>query len=264
MIVVYVNSMADTATFSKLYEGLEDLILLYNPTREEVDKVLNEKPNEKLMLFGHGDSRGLFSADFIGGEYIIDKVTVPLLQKRGVIGIWCYASEFARMNNLRGFFTYMFISNLAESLLCGCNIHEENVIFKENKLFSLKINELIKNNVPMEEWQEILYKNANTDLDFVEFNYSNLSYFDGVNNFVPRSPLYENLLSKARAIFLDDLEELEYQYIICFTDNNGENRWERCDSYDKMVERVDKLSNVLKDENVSNVMIFSERKQVFV
>ena len=77
MIVVFVNSKEDTATFSRLYDGLEDITLLYNPTREEVENVLRERPTERLMCLGHGTSLGLFSHDFKG--YIIDRDTIPLL-----------------------------------------------------------------------------------------------------------------------------------------------------------------------------------------
>ena len=128
MIVVFVNSMEDTATFSRLYDGLEDVTLLYNPTREEVENVLRERPTERLMCLGHGSARGLFSHDFKG--YLIDRNTTPLLQTREMIGIWCYASDFARLNNLRGFFTYMFISNPQEAFQHRCGEVSEEVVFE--------------------------------------------------------------------------------------------------------------------------------------
>ena len=115
MIAVFVNSMADTATFAPLFKDIEG-ISLYNPTREELEKVLAENPTETFMCLGHGSPRGLFSADMHG--FLLDRDNVHLLKDRDVIGIWCYASDFARLNNLRGFFTYMFISNAQE-----CSYH---------------------------------------------------------------------------------------------------------------------------------------------
>lgn len=76
MIIVYVNSQTDTDTFSRLYEGMEGSTLLYNPTRQEVEKVLSERPEERVMLFGHGTAFGLMNEDLSG--YLIDKDTVPL------------------------------------------------------------------------------------------------------------------------------------------------------------------------------------------
>lgn len=178
MIVVYVNSMEDTATFDAIYRNLnEDTIILHNPTRAEVDAILTERPTETLLCFGHGTPRGLFSHDFSG--MLIDAESVPLLVNREMIGIWCYASNFGIAHNLRGFFTYMFISNQQECAFNRCGWYENEVIFAENRLFAERINTLIRENTPLEQWVEILYESRNADLPFVEFNYGNLSYLDG-------------------------------------------------------------------------------------
>lgn len=178
MIVVYVNSMADTATFDAIYRNLnEDTIILHNPSRAEVDAILTERPTETLLCFGHGSPRGLFSHDFSG--MLIDAESVPLLVNREMIGIWCYASNFGIAHNLRGFFTYMFISNQQECAFNRCGWYEDSVIFAENRLFAERVNELIRNETPIEQWVEILYESRNADLPFVEFNYGNLSYLDG-------------------------------------------------------------------------------------
>ena len=178
MIVVYVNSMADTATFDAIYRNLnEDTIILHNPSRAEVDAILTERPTETLLCFGHGTPRGLFSHDF--SDMLIDAESVPLLVNREMIGIWCYASNFGIAHNLRGFFTYMFISNQQECVFNRCGWYEDSVIFAENRLFAERVNELIRNETPLEEWVDILYESHNTDLPFVEFNYGNLAYLDG-------------------------------------------------------------------------------------
>lgn len=178
MIVVYVNSMEDTATFDAIYRNLnEDTIILHNPSRAEVDAILTERPTETLLCFGHGSPRGLFSHDFSG--MLIDAESVPLLVNREMIGIWCYASNFGTAHNLRGFFTYMFISNQQECAFNRCGWYDNSVIFAENRLFAERINTLIRENTPLEQWVEILYESRNADLPFVEFNYGNLSYLDG-------------------------------------------------------------------------------------
>lgn len=178
MIVVYVNSMEDTATFDAIYRDLnEDTIILHNPSRAEVENLLIERPTETLLLFGHGSARGLFSHDFSG--MLIDGESVPLLMNREIIGIWCYASLFGARYNLRGFFTYMFISNSQECVCNRCGYYTNNVIFEENRLFAERVNNLIREGTPLEEWVEILYENRNDELEFVNFNYGNLSYLDG-------------------------------------------------------------------------------------
>ena len=270
MIVVFVNSMEDTATFSRLYDGLEDVTLLYNPTREEVENVLRERPTERLMCLGHGSSRGLFSHDFKG--YIIDRDTTPLLQTREMIGIWCYASDFARLNNLRGFFTYMFISNPQEANFHRCGEVPEEVVFEENRLFSQRVNNLIREDVPMEDWVERLYESANTELKFVDFNYSNLSYFDGENNYVPQSLLDEE--RSADPCLLDETEweegtlwhdfsiEEEESNVICYIDNDGRKVWEEYNGYDKAIDRYNDLSAELNEENAEKIMLFNRNTEI--
>jgi hypothetical protein len=170
--------MEDTATFDAIYRNLnEDTIILHNPSRAEVDAILTERPTETLLCFGHGSPRGLFSHDFSG--MLIDAESVPLLVNREMIGIWCYASNFGVAHNLRGFFTYMFISNQQECAFNRCGWYDNSVIFAENRLFAERINTLIRENTPLEQWVEILYESRNADLPFVEFNYGNLSYLDG-------------------------------------------------------------------------------------
>lgn len=183
MIVVYVNTMEDTATFSRLYDGL-DCTLLYNPTREEVETALANNPTETLMCLGHGSSRGLFASDMRG--FLIDSKMLDLLVTREIIGIWCYASDFARYNNLRGFFTYMFISNSNECLWNRCGEYSNDIIFEQNRKFATNINNLIIDGTPIEDWVELLYNDCDIDLPFVEFNYSNLAYFDGTETYVPQ------------------------------------------------------------------------------
>ena len=73
----------------------------------------------------------------------------------------------------------MFISNQQECVFNRCGWYEDSVIFAENRLFAERVNELIRNETPLEQWVEILYESRNADLPFVEFNYGNLSYLDG-------------------------------------------------------------------------------------
>lgn len=177
MIIVYVNSKEDTSTFSPLYENIEGSTLLYNPTKEEVVKILSERPNESLLCFGHGTESGLLSEDW--SETIIDSSMVDLLRDRDIIGIWCYASEFARRHNLRGFFTYMFVSNLQECVFCRLGYYDEEIIFEQNEKFARRINELINNGTPLADWVELLNEGRDQGYAFVDFNYENLCYFDG-------------------------------------------------------------------------------------
>ena len=172
MIVIHTDTEQDTSEFSGCYQGI-DADVYINPSRDFIDNLLIEHPTEPVMLIGHGSEKELYG---IGSESAIDSSNANLLRNRIVIGIWCYASNFADRNNLNGFFTSMFVSNLSEALAfnvydnedCVANIHRENI------LFSNRISTLIQSHEPLDRWPELLQRQCNRNLSFVRFNYEAL------------------------------------------------------------------------------------------
>lgn len=257
MIAVFVDSMADTATFAPLFKDIEG-IYLYNPTREELEKVLAENPTETFMCLGHGSPRGLFSADMHG--FLLDKDNVHLLKGRDVIGIWCYASDFARIHNLRGFFTYMFISNAQECSYHRCGNYYNEVVYEQNRIFAEKVRGLIAENKPMEEWVDYLYESCDSSLDFVTYNYSNLAYFDGKNNYAPQQLLDESW--EDGTLWHNSCIDEEESYIVCYIDNDGRNVWEEYYDYDEAIDRIDELYEELNEENAEKIMLFNKNTEM--
>jgi len=179
MIVIHIDTQKDTSFLTKTYEGIDNLILLYNPTKREVNKTLREHPNEDVMMLGHGSPSGLFGHDYKSGDFfVIDYTNAELLKNRNCIGIWCYAKEFGRKYGLKGYFTSMFISNGGEAKSFGYKAKEEDV-FNEVQNFSAYVNMLIKDKTPYEQWVESLQGMVDMSKDYVKFNYSNMEYFDG-------------------------------------------------------------------------------------
>ena len=257
MIAVFVDSMADTATFAPLFKDIEG-IYLYNPTREELEKVLAENPTETFMCLGHGSPRGLFSTDMHG--FLLDRDNVHLLKDRDVIGIWCYASDFARLNNLRGFFTYMFISNAQECSYHRCGNYYNEVVYEQNRIFAEKVRGLIAENKPMEEWVDYLYESCDSSLDFVDFNYSNLAYFDGESNYAPQQLLDESW--EDGTLWHNSCIDEGESYIVCYTDNDGRNVWEEYYGYDEAIDRIDELYEELNEENAEKIMLFNKNTEM--
>jgi hypothetical protein len=106
--------------------------------------------------------------------YIIDANNVELLYDREVIGIWCYASEFAVKHHLRGFFTYMFVSNPMEASCLNFRGHTTEEVDEQNIHFCEQINNFINEGVePIDFIEKLEYDD---DIDFVHFNYSNMIY----------------------------------------------------------------------------------------
>lgn len=183
MIVIHIDTQKDTSFLKKTYEGIDNLILLYNPSKKEINKTLEENPNEDVMMLGHGGTTGLFGYDFKDG-YAIDSTNVHLLKDRNCIAIWCYAKEFGRKYGLKGYFTSMFVSNEGEAKSFRFKAKEEEV-YEEVQNFSSYVNMLIKDKTPYSEWVEALQGMVDMSKDFVNFNYSNMEYFDGTQKYVP-------------------------------------------------------------------------------
>lgn len=177
MIVIHIDSQSDTAFLKKTYEGLENITLLYNPTKEQVNDALKASPTEDVMMLGHGSPSGLFSADWRGN--VIDATNANLLKGRNCVGIWCWAKKFAKNYGLKGYFTSMFISNAGEAKGYGYYGYTEDEIFNEVELFSIRINNLIKSGRPQDEWVGALQADADMSKGFVKYNYENMEYFDG-------------------------------------------------------------------------------------
>ena len=176
MIIVHIDTTIDAHTLTDCYKDRspKDIVLI-NPTKDEVKNALKAFPHERLMGLGHGSSYGLFGA---GLGYVIDPTMIDLLKDREMIGIWCHAKDFGRAYGLKGFFTSMFVSNPGEASAYHFNRVDESTTQRENTAFAKKVNNLIKNGVPLSEWIDNL-QGYNHNLDFVKFNYENFEYFDG-------------------------------------------------------------------------------------
>lgn len=176
MIVIHMDSMKDTARLKRLYDGLDNVTLLYNKSREEIEEVLMANDDKLVMCLGHGSRWGLFSLDWHGN--VIDHRNAHLLKDRFVIGIWCYAAEFADIVGLHGYFTSMFISNVGEALSHGFPNNTEEDIFNEIDFFCDQIRNFIENGTEMSCWVNILQEVCHREKDFVKFNYEAMAFFD--------------------------------------------------------------------------------------
>lgn len=178
MIIIHADCLEDTKPLKIIYKDIENITLLYNPKRKELEEELKRNPDPVIMFLGHGERNGFYE-DYRGEENLLDKNNVDLVKDRTVVGIWCYASEFADFYGLHGFFTSMFISNWGEYDMLGmCGDYTESTILKELNIFCIRLNEFLKNNTPMKEWPELLQKACDKEKDFVRFNYEALVYYD--------------------------------------------------------------------------------------
>jgi hypothetical protein len=80
-------------------------------------------------------------------------------------------------HDLKGFFTSIFTSNKHETACPGFNGENEE-IYEQTRHFLRTLNDLVKNNVPMEEWIDTFNNSADMTIPYVKFNYEALGYFD--------------------------------------------------------------------------------------
>lgn len=151
---------------------------IYDPM--EIAAILKNNPDESLMWLGHGTTQGLISPAPGGYEfdgYCIDKSIAEELRRHNVIGISCYASEFAKANGLHGLFTGMYISESDEALQYQIDTTDEE-IQHENKLFCYRMIKLLKfaSMHELDKFPDALYEMAQRSglTPLTKFNYEQI------------------------------------------------------------------------------------------
>lgn len=171
---VIVNVKEDTNNFGYLFNGIKDCNVLINPSKGRVRKLLKESQND-LVLYGHGWDSGLFNTDW-NGE-LVGANEVDMLRKRNVVGLWCYAGNFADKYKLHGFFTSMFISNIDEAnqLLVPST---PEIILEESIKFNKLVNKLLRSHTPYSKWVDFIQSNITPNCPVARYNYEALCYYE--------------------------------------------------------------------------------------
>lgn len=177
MTVIYSNmGDTDTAVLKLMWEGLDDVkVVSAAAPREELIAAI-EAEEGTLLMCGHGSSRGLFSPNW--GFAITDPLLRAHLKTRNVIGIWCYAAYFAAYNDYPGFYSSMFISNDGEAAMNDIYGYSNEQIWESERNFCKKVNELLKSETPLEDWQDILQASYDPENEIEAFNYEGLHYYN--------------------------------------------------------------------------------------
>lgn len=177
MIVIHIDNTPDTTILSRIYDGLDNITLSYNRNKSNIKRLLRITGDEPVMILGHGTPNGLLNKSRNG--FALGSEAVEWLRNRTVIGIFCYASEFADKYKLHGFFTSMFISNMEEALYENMQEGADDKLIEDQMtLFCDKVHDLICHNIPLSEWVSILQKDADISIPFVRFNYEALTYYE--------------------------------------------------------------------------------------
>ena len=179
----------DTRVLAALWDGVPDArVLDVRPgtpdARRAVDAAIAAE-EDALVLCGHGSPQGLFDPSVMARgnlaaimrnpPYLVDARNAPSIRARRIVGVWCHAAAFAESAGLRGFFTGMFVSNPREAAFVGCPGRDSAATITEQEvLFCRRVNELLRADVPMEDWTTRLNAQADRSLGVVRYNYDRL------------------------------------------------------------------------------------------
>ena len=137
-----------TTTFLEAcYAQVKDATIVRGPVSREELTSLFERPDQRIMLLGHGLPHGLLNVrGFIPGRWGIavgDDYQDRLAGNRENIMIFCYAHTFGTRIGISGFRSDMFISEVAEASHMGIyQVSQEEVDFS-NRLFAGLVGEKI-------------------------------------------------------------------------------------------------------------------------
>lgn len=111
---------SSTTFLNILYKDIENKTVL---SEGRVDIIKEIENHDRIMMMGHGSPHGLFNTytfQGINGHYLINEKTVPFLEGKECVFIWCNAHMFVQRfsSKLKGIYTGMFISEISEAYYC--------------------------------------------------------------------------------------------------------------------------------------------------
>jgi hypothetical protein len=140
----------------KSFPDFEDVTIVRGGmSKSEVDKLITE--HDRIMMMGHGSPGGLFSiGQFESQGFIINYTTVPLLENKECIFIWCNADRFVETHNLKGLYSGMFISETSEAAYCGLPGTPQDIVTESNDYFAKELGSVSEKSLD-EMYQHIKY-----------------------------------------------------------------------------------------------------------
>lgn len=135
-----------------IYANVPNATILTSGTKEQVNEEIMK--HDRIMMMGHGAPYGLFSVGRFTGNngYVIDGHTAELLRDKENIFIWCNADRYVIQNELEGFYSGMFISEVGEAIYCGLPGTSQEIVDESNNTFANLLGQVI--NKPLNEVYE--------------------------------------------------------------------------------------------------------------
>jgi hypothetical protein len=143
---------ASTVFLKKVYERLNDVTLIESGIEHIRNLTGLIEAHDQVIFLGHGMPLGLLSVGQFGFHtFVMNGSRVgPLKEKDNSIFIWCYASDFVRSHQLRGFATGMFISEEIEAYANGVECTEADIEIS-NDVFATAVGTALEQGMSNEE-----------------------------------------------------------------------------------------------------------------
>jgi len=166
-----------TDFLSPIYESVKDKLVVRTgyKDKERILGLIREFP--RVMMMGHGSPSGLFNVCPNEWGFVVESTMVKdLSPKTENLMIWCNADQFVNKFNLKGFYTGMFISEVAEANYCGLKNISQQEVDESNECFSRVLGEII--DLPKElRYDKLMkgeYKKLSENNPIAKYNYVRL------------------------------------------------------------------------------------------
>jgi hypothetical protein len=170
-----------TVFLKDIYEPLENKIVINRGVKAHRELNQSIQNAEQVIMLGHGTENGLLAVQMFGmTSYVVDKSLVSALaEKDNNVFIWCFAKDFVKKNNLKGFCTGMFISEMDEAIHYGVDCTENDIIISNKAFASILSNALAQNfsSVQMFEYVSACYGELATNNEVANYNHERLDFY---------------------------------------------------------------------------------------
>ena len=136
MKTLVIHPKDDSTMFlNRAYQSLDDVTLVQGGvSRDQLKDMV--RSHDQIMMMGHGTPTGLLGAGQFDRTYVIDDSFAGFLsEKDNNVFIWCNADQYVEWSKLKGFYTGMFISEVAEAYLMGLNGTTQKEVDESNDTF---------------------------------------------------------------------------------------------------------------------------------
>ena len=133
-----------TEFLSPIYAGLDCTVLNEGThTKKELIEVIAS--HDRIIMMGHGAPMGLFNTGSFPkmGAYLINDSMAEVLREKECIAIWCNADRYMEFNQLKGFYSGMFISEYGEARYCRVPNPTQELVTESNETFAQIMSEHI-------------------------------------------------------------------------------------------------------------------------